>query len=316
MILLSINFGAGMYAYYGLKLNHTPSVTVLRYYLSPVWDVIDILFLGVVLYIADFLPLVMKDYGEPLLFPAVFVVILLIGRAMIHLFWKKQLFSSRGLSLAYGLTGIICAVIMTAVLTISEGGYLFFSGGHMVLDVSVLLTSFYFWAVTLLAAISVFYISAIYLLFLSKKSGNERAAEKFRSYALVWSVPTLLSSALIFIALERHNPEHFNRILDLSGYFLLSLVFYMLAVTYIFWKRYYGWAFFFVLCQYFFAFCGYGISHLPYLLYPYIEVHPFTTWQVGALSLLSALLLSILIPLFILRIRRVAVSRKSRHGEN
>ena len=54
--------------------------------------------------------------------------------------------------------------------------------------------------------------------------------------------------------------------------FALSFICFVVAGILNFIKKYHGLAFIMVILQMAFAFYGYGISKLPYLLYPYIKV--------------------------------------------
>ena len=49
-------------------------------------------------------------------------------------------------------------------------------------------------------------------------------------------------------------------------------------------KRYYGLALWLLIGQFAFAFFGYGISHYPYLLYPYLTIYDSFTNQTMAIS--------------------------------
>lgn len=308
LILASIEFGAGIYNFYGLMTQEDPAVRILRRFMSPIWDSIHIILLAFIGFIMNFLPMVMEDYGYPLKLPAVFVLILLVIRTILLTIRQKQIGKNKFISFIYGMIGLLVAVGLSSVLSISEGGFLQIWDKKINLSVGSLFSSFYFWSVIILAIISVFYISAMYFTFYASKMKKEAALEKFRLHALSWCVPTLLASALVFVALQRHNPDHFNRILDISWMFLLSLVSYLVAVSLVFLKRHYGLAFFFVLCQFFFAFYGYGWSHLPYILYPYIEIHPSISLGTGIVVFMMAMILSIGIPSCLLRLRRLSVN--------
>ena len=303
IILASIDFGAGIFTCYGLTAKDENTIFVLRRYLSPTWDGIQIVLLAFIGFITSFLPLVIEDYGYPLKIQAISIFVILILRTVMFTMKRHQLGSNVPLTYIYGITGLLVVVSLSTVLSLSEGGFLQIWQGHVTLSVSSLFSSFYFWSVIILAVISVFYISAMYFTFYSFKTKNNKALKIFRLHSLAWSVPTLLASALVFVALQRHNPAHFNRILDISWIFLLSLVSFLVAVTFVFIKRHYVWAFFFVLCQFFFAFYGYGWSHLPYILYPYIEIHPFGLHRTGHIVFLLSLILSIVVPTLVLRLR-------------
>jgi cytochrome bd ubiquinol oxidase subunit II len=311
LILASIDFGAGVYSFYGLMTNDDQTIKVLRRYLSPFWDAIHIILLAFIGFITSFLPKVMEDFGYPLKGPAIAVFVILIVRTVAFTMKRQSLFNKRILTFLYGFSGVLVVVMLSSVLSLSEGGFLQILFRKVTLNIGSLFSSFYFWTVIILAIISILYISAMYFTFYSYKLQNTDALEKFRLHALSWCVPTLLASALVFVALQRHNPDHFSRILDISWMFLLSLVSYLIAVSLVFMKRHYALAFFFVLCQFFFAFYGYGWSHLPYILYPYIEIHPFISLGMGTVVFILTYILSIGIPSLLLRLRMVTVSAEN-----
>ncbi|TCP30534.1 cytochrome bd-I ubiquinol oxidase subunit 2 apoprotein [Scopulibacillus darangshiensis] len=274
LIVASIDFGAGLFSLYErlaggkLVLND-----FLRQYLSPFWEAagaLTILFFAVVL---DFYPKTAEYFRPALLIPGMIVLVLIVIRCSFYAYNHNGMTRSNIHLFLYGLTGLMIPAVLSTALTLSEGGYIHEGGGHIISIFGRLMTSFYTWAVIILAVISVLYISAMFLIFLASKVGNQPAMEKLRTYALAMSVPTVLASGLVFAALQIHNPEHFNNMLNLAWMFLLSLVSFFIAVTLVFRKMAYGTAFFFVLLQFFFAFFGYGISHLPYILYPLIRVN-------------------------------------------
>ncbi|PNB70672.1 cytochrome D ubiquinol oxidase subunit II, partial [Pseudomonas sp. FW305-BF6] len=79
-----------------------------------------------------------------------------------------------------------------------------------------------------------------------------------------WTVPTILSSFLVFVGLRDNNLHFYQNIIDRYWWmFLLSLICFLIASSLILLKRYYGVAFLFVMLQFFFAFFGYGAAHLP-----------------------------------------------------
>src|SRR5699024_498511 len=126
-----------------------------------------------------------------------------------------------------------------------------------------------------------------------------------RKFALFWSLPTILASFLVFVTMKDHNPEHFSNMLSQSWWFILSLLFFVAAVLLIYLKKKYGMAFFFVMLQFFFAFFGYGATHLPYILYPYIHIDTsFTMPNMGMALMIAFILgLALLVPSLILLMR-------------
>ncbi|GIP31747.1 hypothetical protein J2TS4_09570 [Paenibacillus sp. J2TS4] len=133
--------------------------------------------------------------------------------------------------------------------------------------------SAYSWAVVLLAMSSVLFISSTFLTYYAAQAKDATALELMRRFALWGGIPTIISSLFVFIALRNHNLEHFERTLDLWWLFGLSLVSFVFAIWLIWKQKCYGVAFVMVMLQFAFAFYGYGISHLPHLLYPYLTLY-------------------------------------------
>jgi cytochrome d ubiquinol oxidase subunit II len=68
------------------------------------------------------------------------------------------------------------------------------------------------------------------------------------------------------------------------------------VAVYLMWKRQYlGLAFVFVIFQFAYAFFGYGISHMPYLLYPYVTIHSALTESAMGWALVIAFIAGLLL---------------------
>ncbi len=308
LIVASVDFGAGFFASYENISGERHGMTqIINRFLSPFWELVSVLVLilliaGVCLYSA-----VARQFGAMLLLPSFTALILMVLRVLFY--WLKA--SSKWCALGYGLTGLIVPVVLSSMLTISEGGYLSQDNGQIHLKLSSLATSFYSWSVIILSIVSVLYISAMFLIFYADRVGDEMALEKLRGYGLFWSGPTVLASALVFVALQAHNSEHFMNSLNVAWLFLLSLVCLLIAVTLVFRKRRLGLSFVFVALQYLFAFFGYGISHLPYVIYPYIKLNQITTLKgTGGLFIFALIIgVALLLPSLILVSRLVIFNR-------
>jgi cytochrome d ubiquinol oxidase subunit II len=87
--------------------------------------------------------------------------------------------------------------------------------------------------------------------------------------------------------------------------FVLSFLCFMGALYLIWRERSYGWAFILVMLQFALAFFGYGVSHLPSILYPYIHLYDNFTNRTMAIYLIGAFLagLMLLIPSIYLLMR-------------
>jgi cytochrome bd ubiquinol oxidase subunit II len=287
VIVASIDFGAGFFNYYASITGKGPIVhKVINRYLSPVWEVTNVFLIFFYVGLVGFFPSVAYYYGTTLLIPGSVAIILLAIRGAYYAFHHYGPNRARWTQFLYGATGLFIPASLSIVLTISEGGYINVIDNNVSLDYGELFTSFYSWTVIILAIVSVLYISSCFLTYYAHKAGDTEAFQILRRYALSWSLPTIIASFLVFLSLRQHNLQHFNNMLDLSWMFILSFLFFLGAVYFIWKKQKLGLSFIFVMLQYAFAFYGYGTAHLPYLLYPYLSIYDEFTNEAMAIALI------------------------------
>lgn len=318
LIVASIDFGAGFYAYYGKVIGiDTVIGPVISRYLSPVWEVTNVFLVFFFVGIVGFFPDTAYYYGTALLIPGSIALVLLTVRGSFYAFANYGARKNTLYLLAYGATGLLIPAALSTVFTISEGGFLSVTGINVSLLMEELFFSVYSWAVVLLAISSVLFISSTFLTYYADHAEDGRALEWLRSFALWGGVPTIISSLFVFIALRNHNQEHFQNMLHYWWLFGLSLACFAIAIYLIWRKRKYGTAFVMVMLQFAFAFFGYGISHLPYLLYPYLTVASSATNPVMGRALVVSFVagLCLLIPALALLLRLFLFNAKYVKGE-
>ncbi len=156
------------------------------------------------------------------------------------------------------------------------------------------------------------YISAVFLTWYAHQASDMLATNLMRKYALTWSLPTIITAAGIIFELRGHNQEHFNRMLDFWWMFALSFLLFIGTVWLLLRGRQYGLAFVLLIGQFGLAFFAYGLSHYPYLLYPYLTVFDSFTNQAMAISLIIAFLagLGLLIPSLYLLLKLFLFNKK------
>lgn len=297
LIVASIDFGAGFFAYYGkvTKQDHVINKLISRY-LSPVWEVTNVFFVFFFVGIVGFFPDTAYYYGTALLIPGSISLVLLAIRGSFYAFGN---YGSRdnGLYLfLYGATGLLIPASLSTALTISEGGFIEKRGETVVFLAKELFTSMYSWSVVILAIVSVLFISASFLTYYAARADDYKALEILRRFALFWSPPTILASFFVFVSLRQHNIRHFENIVDRYWWmFILSLLCFLIASVLIWMRKNYGTAFTFVMFQFFFAFFGYGASHLPYILDPYITIYSGYTNETMGITLVIVFILGLLL---------------------
>lgn len=318
VIVASIDFGAGFFSAYSdiAKKKHILHKIIQRY-LSPVWEVTNVFLVFFFVGIVGFFPKTAYYYGTILLVPASIAVVLLAIRGSYYAFHTYGGTERNWYLLAYGLTGLFIPASLSIVLTISEGGFVEKSGEGFALLYKKLFVSPLTWSIVLLSITSVLYISATFLTYYANEAGDMKARELLRKYALSWSGPTILSALFIIYQLRHHNPEHYSNMLNVAWMFVVSFAFFVITI-YLLWKRKrYGWAFVSLVIQYALAFYAYGISHYPYLLYPYLTIYDGFTNKTMAIALIIAFIAGflLLIPSLYLLLKLFLFNKKYVKGQ-
>lgn len=300
VIVASIDFGAGFFNAYSLLTgkNHILSKTIKRY-LSPVWEITNVFLVFFFVGIVGFFPQTAYYYGTILLVPASVALILLAIRGSYYAFESYSgLRGHKGYATAYGLAGLFIPASLSVVLTISEGGFVTMTDVGPQLDYLILFTSPLAWSIVVLSVTAVLYISAVFLTWYANKAGDFEASLLMRKYALIWSLPLIISAFGIIVELRRIGNWHYANMLDLSWLFVVSGILF-LATTWLLWREMkYGLAVVIMIFQFATAFFAYGISHYPYLLYPYLTIYDSFTNEAMAIALVVAFIagLFLLIP--------------------
>jgi cytochrome d ubiquinol oxidase subunit II len=278
LIVASIDFGAGFFSYYSMLTQKDHIINkIIDRYLSPVWEVTNVFLIFFIVGLVGFFPDTAYYYGTALLVPGGIALILLTIRGSFYAFANYGIRKSRLYMFLYGMTGLFIPASLSTVLTISEGGFIEKTNQGIVFYSDRLFTSPYSWSVVFLALVSILYISASFLTYYAHKAGDIEAMEQLRKYSLFWSGPTILASLLVFWGLSKHNPIHFDNALMIGWMFALSFLCFCIADYFMWKKQNFGLSFVFVIFQFAYAFFGYGISHMPYLLYPYITLQSALT---------------------------------------
>lgn len=314
ILISSIDFGAGFYIYYarwGKK--ERKMVELIRHYLSPLWEITNVLFIFFAVGIMALFPSMSYYYGTAFIIPGVVAMLLVMIRSSYYAFESYGSKDSQLYMFIYGATGLLIPAAFSTALTISEGGFIKERGEEVVFLASKLLTNAYSWSVVFLALVAVLFISACFLTYYAKRANDEQSMETLRKFALFWSIPTILAGGLVFLTIKGHNERHFENMLDIWWVFAISFLCFCIGVTLIYRKKYLGLSFVLIMCQFLFAFFGYGLGHLPYILEPYITVSNQYPSDMMKISLLIIFIIGVGIIMssifFILRISRINKER-------
>ncbi|MFU1793407.1 cytochrome d ubiquinol oxidase subunit II [Paenibacillus azoreducens] len=321
IIVASIDFGAGFFSFYSVALGHGNLVhNIIQRYLSPVWEVTNVFLVFFYIGLIGFFPDAAYYYGTALLVPGSLVIVLLAVRGVYYAFntYGSSNENNKVYMALYGATGILIPAALSTVLAISEGGVITVRHGKVEVSWPHFFANPYTWSVILLALVSVLYISAMFLSYYAKMSGDQGAFEILRRYALAWSGPTIAAALLAFFEINRQNPEHFRGMLENAWMFAASFLCFLIAVYLVWSRRHLGWCFMMVMLQFAFAWFGYGRSHLPYVLYKQINIYENFTNDTMAIALITAfgLGLIVLIPSLVLLMRLFLFDAKYVRGSS
>lgn len=319
IIVASIDFGAGFLTLHTKltgeekKINH-----LIERYLNPVWEVTNVFFVFFFVGFVGFFPDSALYLGTVLLVPGSIALILISIRSSFYAFEHYGQDNKLPWIFLYGITGLLIPAALATVLTISEGGYINEQGNHFDLDWVQLLLSPFAWSVVFLAIVSVLYISSGFLTYYASKAKDKAAYKFMRQWFMFWGPPMIIISLFVFLSLRIQNSNHFyNAITHYWWMFAISFIFFLIAGILNMIKKYHGLAFIMVILQMAFAFYGYGMSKLPYILYPYIKISDSgVNSSMGlALTIVFILGLLLLLPSLILLLRLFVFDKQYVEGK-
>lgn len=309
IIVASIDFGSGFFSLHAKLFGQSHEINdLIQRYLNPVWEVTNVFFVFFFVGIVGFFPDTAYYYGTVLLIPGSIALILLSIRGAFYAFENYGQDSKLSWLMLYAVSGLLIPASLSTALTISEGGYITeSSSGNVDLNWTELLLSPFGWAVVLLAIVSVLYISSGFLTFYAHRAKDTSAYQLMRKWFLMWGAPMIMMSLFVFLSLRIQNEAHFmSAVFDYGWLFIISFIAFAIAGVLTLLKKAHGIAFIFVIIQMGTAFFGYGLSKLPYILYPYVHIDDAVTNDSMALVLTIAFIggLLLLLPslFFILKL--------------
>ncbi|MGB8954086.1 MAG: cytochrome d ubiquinol oxidase subunit II, partial [Tumebacillaceae bacterium] len=213
-------------------------------------------------------------YGTILLLPGSIALILLMIKGTLFAYCHYAKVRHPLYVLVQGVAGLLLPMVLVSLVPVSEGGFVEVEDGRLVLLFDQVLASPLMWTFALFAVLSVLFVSAVFLHYYATKAGEPVAARKFRQVALNLGLPALGSGAFILMTLANHRPDHFLELATHYSWLLLvSGALFVNAYMLLQRGKYPGWTFVLVIAQYAAAVIAYGYTHMPYLLYPYLNIY-------------------------------------------
>ncbi len=277
-VMASMDFGAGFWAMIYIKKEKANATNIANRFLSPTWEVTNVFIVAVVVAVYSFFPGAAYTLGTILLIPGSLILLLLAIRSAFLVFSHSAEKYRELLVYISGVSGIIIPGLLMAVLPISHGDYVRFSGERQVLLLGKLFASPHVYAFMGFAITSSLFLSSLLLADYSKASKDDHAYGVYRRDALLIGPIALIMAFLIMLTMrEEANWIYIKMIKDLPLLFG-SFICFILAGVALFVPDKKGTrglpriAVALITAQYLLASYVYGKAHLPYIVYPEVTI--------------------------------------------
>ncbi|WP_096186793.1 cytochrome d ubiquinol oxidase subunit II [Evansella halocellulosilytica] len=303
----SIDFGAGFWSMYYDSRKESQASQIANRYLSPSWEVTNVFLVLLVIALVGFFPGAAFYLGTVMILPFSFVLILLTIRSafMVYSFTVKKY--TRSLKIISGMTGLFIPALMVAVLPISIGGFISTSGERQYILFNEVFMSPTLYTHIGFGLATELFLSALLLSDYAREADLESAYGVYRKKAIIFGPVTLAFAVAAILTLVPETSWMIDTMLDIWYLFALSLVAAVLGYSTLWWpsKRTYPGrpriGVLLIVIQFGLASFGYGLSHMPYILYPDLTIFDAFTDPVMFRWLLYGYAggLAILVPAFI-----------------
>ncbi len=275
-VLSALDFGAGFYYWLAgaRKPNERVRSLTLRY-LSPVWETTNVFLVLFIVGMIGFFPSSVGVFGTALLLPLSAAVIVLTLRGAFFAFHHITPAATRILVPIFGLGGLLVPALLVSFLSAGESGAIQISpSGQVTVSQAALWLSPLNLTLALVAVTATLYLSAIFLARFATRRNDTEVAAFYRTAAVRAGVSMLLSALALAGALRWVAPAHFQALLAIWPVHLVAATLFATAL----WAVARGGrqrsrlALIAALLQYMLALMTYGLTRLPYLLYPVLRV--------------------------------------------
>ncbi|WP_409293147.1 cytochrome d ubiquinol oxidase subunit II [Peribacillus sp. SCS-37] len=277
-VMGAMDFGAGFWSMVYINRDKANATNIANRYLSPTWEVTNVFIVALVVAIYSMFPGAAYALGTILLIPGSMILLLLTIRSAFLVFSHTAEKYKRLLIYISGITGILIPGLLMAVLPISQGGYVVSIDGNDSLSLVRLFTSPNVYAFIAFAITSSLFLSSLLLADYSRAAGDARAYEVYRRDALITGPLSLASAFLIMLTLRSEAGWLYSRMMEYSGLLAASAICFLLSGAALMLPGKNGrrgmprFAVIITILQYISASYVYGVSHLPYIVYPNVTI--------------------------------------------
>ena len=277
-VLSSLDFGAGFH-YWLAGLSNDPARDRVRSltlsYLSPAWETTNVFLILFIVGMIGFFPASVRIFGTALLLPLSAAVIVLTLRGAFFAFHHVAPWADQVLAPVFGLGGLLVPALLVSFLSSAEDGAIGVSstGAIAVLQRTLWLSPLNI-ALALTAVAAATWLSAVFLARYAARRHDTEVAAYYRNAAAWSGALTALFAFTLALVLRAVAPFHFDALASLWPLHLISGALFAAS----FWavayggRRRGGLAIVAALTQYALVLFAFGLTRLPWLVYPTLRV--------------------------------------------
>lgn len=302
----SIDFGAGFWAMV-YNEHRTFAGKIANRFLSPTWEITNVFLVLLVVAFVGFFPKGAFTLGTVLLIPISLILFLLSIRSAFMVFSYSVQGYRRAMFIISGISGVLIPALLITVLPVSQGGFIESVNGVDTLLLGKLFTSPSLYMYILFGLTSELFLSCLFLADYSRVSKQEGAYKLYRGNAMILGPSTLITAVITLWFIEPESGWLIDNLYDQKLWFILSTLAFLIGYSSLWWKNKNfdlpgrpRVALLTVVLQYGLASYGYGMAHLPYIVYPSLTIYKAFTEKETFYSLMVmyAVGLAILTPGF------------------
>lgn len=300
-VLSSLDFGAGFH-YWLAGLRSHPARDRVRSltlsYLSPAWETTNVFLVLFIVGMIGFFPPSVRIFGTALLLPLSAAVIVLTLRGAFFAFHHLAPWADRVLAPVFGLGGLLVPALLVSFLSSAEDGAIHVTAsGVIVVSQRTLWLSPLNIALALTAMAAATWLSAVFLARYAARRHDPEVAAYYRHTAAWGGALTALLAFALALVLRVVAPFHFGVLASLWPLHLISGA--LFAASY--WavayggRRRGGLAIVAALAQYALVLIAFGLTRLPWLVYPSLRADdalaPPATFTALSVTIVAGLIL-------------------------
>ncbi|WP_067931781.1 cytochrome d ubiquinol oxidase subunit II [Alicyclobacillus kakegawensis] len=268
----AIDFGSSIWYAWAYFRQRREALFILRSQLASFrWTIIHVFLILIVVCVVEFFPATAMLVATNLMWPAAAALALMMLRSLVLVLQAGAARPGAASAVLHAVSGLLVPLLLVSILPLSEGGWVHVVNGLLYVSSLPFLRTPLFWSFAALSIGSVLYLSAVHLAVRAGAVQAPRMERRFTARAACAVLPTWLAAALTLVLLRFSAPLHFARLLSAWPALAAASLLFPVTVGLLHHRRP-RLAQISAVVQYLLVVAAYAVTHLPYLIYPYLTV--------------------------------------------